>query len=124
MAETGPGKIAGISSMSVDGVPTTAKGMLKYQPSGYKREAKVGMDGKLAGFKVTGEPPWISVTLLMMPGTKVADIMANTNIQITVNTANGGVVNGHSMTPLEAIEVDNEEGEFEVKWVGLSVVES
>jgi hypothetical protein len=50
----GPGgRLAGIASAFINGVPVTAKGACEYQPVGTKREAIYGMDGLAVGFSET-----------------------------------------------------------------------
>ena len=120
----GPGRIAGIASIFVDGVPMTAKGGLEYKTNTTKRTVINGMDGSFAGWMEEGDAPYIKVTLLDTGTFPIQSLFDNTNIQVIANLANGRVVTGHSMTIMESIEVKNEDATFDITFVGISVTAS
>lgn len=119
-----PGRIAGIASFFVDGVPMTTKGSLEYQPTNTKRTPIMAMDASFAGYGEEGEPPYISVTMLDTGVLSVRDLFNNVNIQVVAQLANGKTVTGHSMTIMDALAVKNEDATFDTKFVGVDVFES
>lgn len=119
-----PGRIAGIASFFVDGLPMTTKGSLEYQPTNTKRTPIMAMDGSFAGYGEEGEPPYISVTMLDTGVLSVRDLFNNVNIQVVAQLANGKTVTGHSMTIMDAPAVKNEDATFDTKFVGVDVFES
>ena len=119
-----PGRLAGISSFFVDGVPITTKGEMEFQTSTTKREKMVDMGGRFIGWTETGEPPYMGVTVIN-DGTMTSGAMyALTNIQCVAELANGGTVTGHSMTMMDQPEVNADEASFKIKFLGVSVEES
>lgn len=118
-----PGRIAGISSLFIDGVPITAQGDIEYQPMSTKRTPIMAGDGSLAGYKEEGEAPYISFTAIATGAARASLLFALTNVLIVARLANGITVTGHSMTQMDAVPVKNDDATFAMKYIGPSVIE-
>lgn len=117
------GRLAGIASFFIDGTAYQAASDLEYQPTAFKREPLIGLDGTLQGYTETGEPPFISVMLRDSGSLTVGDLYDMTNVQVLAQLANGKSVSGYSMTVMEAISVKNADATFSVKFIGPEVTE-
>jgi hypothetical protein len=117
-----PGLIAGVATLSVNGQSFFVRGKLAYKPSRVTRESKTGQSG-VAGYKempVTGS---ISMTLSDAGGLTVGDFNRMTDVTVTAQLANGKGVTGSPMWQTGEIEVDTEEGTFDVTFEGDRVEE-
>jgi hypothetical protein len=116
----GPGgRLAGIASAFINGVPVTAKGACEYQPVGTKREAIYGMDGLAVGFSETGEAPYISFDMIDTGNIRVADYYVAGAFQVVVNLANGKIVTGHSMMMMEPPVPKNDDATYTTRWTAM-----
>ena len=117
-----PGRLAGIASLTIDGVQRMVAGDAKWQPSGFKRESLVGQDS-VHGYSEMPRQGSISLSLRDSADLSVADIQAITNSTIVLELANGKTVVGRNMWNVEDQEVDTTEGKIDIKFEGKSVVE-
>ena len=118
-----PKRLAGLASITIEGTAYQAVGELEYQPTATKREPLYGLDTSFQGWAETGEAPYIKCKFRDDGTLSVANIFAMINVQVVAQLANGKVVSGAQMTPMEAIPVRNEDATYEVKWMGPDVVE-
>lgn len=122
MADTS-NRLAGIATITVDGASYRLVGKLSYSPSSIKRETLNGQDG-VHGYSEMPVAGFISGTLRDSNGVKVSSFNAMTNVTIVCELANGKTVIGKNMWQVgEAVEVNTETGEFDIKWEGSAVKE-
>jgi hypothetical protein len=117
-----PGLIAGIATLSINGQSYVVRGKLAYKPSRVARESKIGQSG-VAGFKEMPVTGAISMTLSDAGGLTVIDFNRMTDVTVTAQLANGKGVSGAGMWQTGEIEVDTEEGTFDVTFEGDRVEE-
>jgi hypothetical protein len=122
MADT-TNRIAGIAYLSVEGKRYQLAGDLAYSPTLTVKETAIGQDA-VHGYIEKPHAPFISGTLRDGNGITVADFDAMTNVNITLELANGKTVIGRNMWTVDAREVKTQEGTFEVKWEGPLVEEA
>lgn len=118
-----PQKLAGIASLSIDGVNYLVAGDLKYQVSGVKRETLVGQDA-VHGYSEVPRAGKISLSLRDSGNLSVATVQAITSSTIVAELANGKTIVGRGMWNIEDQEVDTAEGKFDAAFEGVSVVEA
>lgn len=118
-----PKRLAGLASIFIAGTAYQGVGDLEYQPTATKREALYGLDGGFQGWGETGEAPYIKCKFRDDGTLPIGALWNMVNVQVVAQLANGKTVSGAQMTPMEAIAVRNEDGTYEVKWMGPSVVE-
>ncbi len=122
MADT-TNRLAGVAYLSVDGQSYMLAGDLSYTVSKVTRETLVGQD-RVHGYSEKPHQGSISGTLRDSGGLSVAQINAMTNVNVTVELANGKTIIGRNMWTVDAQEVKTAEATFEVKWEGFSVEEA
>lgn len=118
-----PNLLAGIASLTIDGVNYLVAGDLKYQVSGRKRETLIGQD-KVHGYSEVPRQGKISLSLRDRGDLSVAAVQAITNSTIVAELANGKTIVGRNMWNVEDQEVDTAEGKFDAVFEGVSVVEA
>jgi hypothetical protein len=117
-----PGLIAGTAILSVDGQSYVVRGKLAYKPNRVSRETIVGQSG-IAGYKEMPMAGAISMTLSDAGGLVVGDFNRMTGVTVTAQLANGKGITGAGMWQTGEIEVDTEEGTFDVHFEGDRVEE-
>ncbi len=115
--------LAGIASLTIDGVNYLVAGDLKYQVSGVKRETLIGQD-KVHGYSEVPRAGKISLSLRDRGDLSMAAVAAITNSTIVAELANGKTVVGRNMWNVEDQEVDTTEGKADIAFEGVSVVEA
>ena len=115
--------LAGIVSLTIDGITYLVAGDAKYQVSGRKRETATGQDS-VHGFTEQPRPGKISMTLRDRAGLSIAAVAAITNSTIVLGLANGKTAVGRNMWNVGDQEVDTKEGTVEIEFEGKSVVEA
>lgn len=118
-----PNLLAGIASLSIDGVNYLIAGDAKYQVSSRKRETLTGQDA-VHGYSETPRAGKISMSLRDRGDLSVAAVAAITNSTIVLELANGKTIVGRGMWSVEDQEVDTAEGKFDAVFEGKSVVEA
>ena len=116
-------RLAGVAYLTVDGQSYILSGELSYGVSTRKRETLSGQD-RVHGYSEMPIPGFISGTLRDSGQLSVASINAMTNVNVTVELANGKTIIGRNMWTVEAQEVKTAEATFEVRWEGASVQEA
>lgn len=115
--------LAGIASLTIDGVNYLVAGDLKYQVSGRVRETLTGQDS-VHGFSEKPRAGKISMTLRDWANLSFADVQAMTNVTVVAELANGKTIVGRNMWSIEDQEVDTTEGKADIVFEGKSVVEA
>lgn len=118
-----PNLLAGIASLTIDGVNYLVAGDLKYQVSGRKRETLEGQDS-IHGFSEKPRAGKISLSLRDRGDLSVAAVQAMTNVTIVAELANGKTIVGSNMWSVEDQEVDTTDGKFDAVFEGKSVQEA
>lgn len=118
-----PNFLAGIASLTIDGVPYLVAGDLKYQVSGRKRETLDGQD-KIHGYSEKPRAGKISLSLRDRGDLSVAAVQAMTGVTIVAELANGKTIVGSNMWSVEDQEVDTTEAKFDAVFEGTSVQEA
>jgi Phage tail tube protein. len=115
--------LAGIATVTVDGVNYLLSGDFTYRPSTVTRETLKGQD-TVHGYKEMPESGMISGTFRDASNMSVATFNAMTNVTVVCQLANGKIIIGRNMWTVETQEVKTEDGTFEVKWESQSVTEN
>lgn len=117
-----PQRVAGIVAMSIDGVSYVVRGKCTYRCSSVERETVRAQSG-IAGFKEMPMQGRISASLQDAGDLLVAALNLLTVSTVTVQLANGKGVTGAPMWQVEGLEVDSEEGTFDIAFEGPLVEE-
>lgn len=121
--DTPQNRLAGIASIAIGGITYLLSGDLGYIPSTVERETLVGQDS-VHGFKEMPHAGAIYGTLRDTGSLKVADFNAMTQVNISVQLANGKTIVGSNLWCVNVQEVKATEGTFEVRFEGNSVLET
>ncbi len=110
-------RLAGVATLTVDGVIYSLEGSFKYSPALVKRETVSGQDA-VHGYKEMPVAPFVSGSFRDSQGLTVADFNAMTNVTVSVQLANGKLIIGRNMWTVDALEVDTADAKFDVRWEG------
>lgn len=83
--------IGGIFNCKINGTLVSAKGDFTYNFGSLKKEAILGSDGKVVGFKVTGTVPFIEGEITDTADLDVKDLQSLSEGEITLELVNGKV---------------------------------
>lgn len=116
--------LAGVAYLAIDGATYAISGQASYRPSAATRESLMGQDG-YHGFKEMPMPGRISMTGRDSGAVSVQLLAAASDVTVTLELANGKVIVGRNMVRVgEPVEVNSEEGTFEIAWEGPEVTEN
>lgn len=122
MANTTPRRLAGVSSIMIDGSSYALVDGLIYSAAVVKRETLMGLDG-VHGYKETPVAGYIACTI-RDTGVRVEDFNAMSGVTVQASQANGKQIVGYNMWTADVQEVNAVEGTFEVRFEGPDVTES
>ena len=108
---------AGVASLTIDGLNRDVKGELKYDPTSFKNERIGGQSGML-GHKRTPKDGHISAKIMDDGSLTVRDFQDMTDVSVEAVLANGKTVSGAGLCQVGEIDVDTEEGTFDVRFEG------
>ena len=108
---------AGAASITIDGNNRDLKGELKYDPTSFKNE-RVGGQSGMFGHKRMPKDGYISAKIMDDGTLTVRDFQEMTDVTVVAVLANGKTVSGAGLCQTGEIEVDTEEGTFDVKFEG------
>jgi len=114
MSET----LAGLASLTINGVNYDVVGDLKCDPTSVKREMLIGQSG-VQGSKVMPKTGSISATLRDNPSILVSDFQDMTSVTVVAIMASGKTYSGAGLCQTAEIEVDTMEATFPVKFEGV-----
>jgi len=117
-----PKALAGIVSLTIDGVTYLVAGDAKYQVSSRKRETLIGQD-RVHGYSEMPRAGVISMTLRDRGDLSVTAVAAITNSTIVLGLSNGKTIVGRGMWCVGDQLVDTKEGTLDAEFEGVSVVE-
>lgn len=119
-----PNRLAGVATISIDGVPYHVAGQGTYRVSGSSRESLIGQDG-YHGYKEMPQAGSIKWQGRDSSGLAVAALNEANNATVTLVLANGKVVTGRNMARVgDPLEVNTEDGTFDVSFEGPQVSEN
>lgn len=114
-------RVAGISSITIDGSSYPLVDGLTWSPSTVSRETMSGIDS-VHGYKELPVPGFIEGTVRDI-GVRVEDFSAMTSSTVVATQANGKVIVGSLMWCVSALEVNAVEGTVTVRFEGPDVTE-
>lgn len=116
-------RLAGIATVTVDGVAYSISGEGTYRPSVSKRETLTGQD-QVHGFSEVPQPGKISWKGRDNGGLSIAGLNQANNVTVVLSLANGKSVIGRNMWRVgDPIEVNTEDATFTVEFEGPDVSE-
>jgi hypothetical protein len=110
-------RLAGITSLSIDGVAYDVVSDVTWNPSYIKRESLIGLDG-IHGYSELPVAGFITATLRDNGGITVKDFNEMTSSTIQIIQANGKAIIGVGMWNTETAEVKSAEATFSVRFEG------
>ncbi|MHB9833824.1 phage tail tube protein [Paraburkholderia terrae] len=111
-------RIAGVATVTVDGVQYMLEGELEYSPVTTKRETKKGQDA-VHGYSEMPEAPYISGTFRDSGQITVALFNQMTNVTVAAKLANSKLVIGRNMWTVGDLAVKTQEGTMDIRWEGF-----
>lgn len=121
--------LAGTAYLTVDARTYMVAGKAAYGVSGTEREAVMGWPAfgapqqAYAGYSEKPVPGKITLQLRDSADFHISDVQGMTDVSVHLELANGKTVSGSSMFVANALEVDTENGVFEIQFVGPRVEE-
>ena len=115
---------AGVIFLKVDSVLRDAKGSFTYNLGAMKREPILNADGTVAGYKEMPQVPRIEGVITDQNDLTLSDFINITDATITLELANGKVVDLRNAWYAADGDVTTEEGEIQVLFQGLSAEET
>jgi len=122
MADNPINRLAGVASITFNGVTYLLQGELTWSPSTVTRETLTGQD-QVHGYKELPVAPFISGVLRDTNNLTVQDFNQMTDTTVSLTLANGKQVVGRNMWCVNVQEVKSMEATFEVRFEGGSVTE-
>jgi hypothetical protein len=115
-------RLAGITSLTIDGTSYMVVSDVTWSPARWKRETLVGLDS-VHGFSEVPIQGFIEATLRDSGSISVGDFNEMRCVEVLVTLANGKVVGGSNMWNTAALEVRAAEATFQVRFDGTTVAE-
>ena len=117
-----PNRFGGIAFWSVDGNQLAVRGNLEVMPSESERTGVAGQDA-VHGYTELPIVPYIAADVSTLVGASIEDIDAVTDSTITAELANGTVFVLRNAWRAERSTVNTRDGQFHVRFEGMSCVE-
>lgn len=117
-----PRRLAGVTSIEIDGAAYNLASGAKWSPSDRSRETLTGMD-RVHGYKEMVIAGFIEGTIRDSGAISARTFQEMTAVSVVMRLANGKSVTGSNMWNVKAVEVDSAEGVFEVRFEGADVSE-
>jgi hypothetical protein len=115
-------RFAGIATLSVGSIQIWVRGNFTVSATALERTMLAGQDG-IHGYQELPRVPWIEADLSTVPGLRVADLMAETNVTVTAILANGYTYTLTGATCKGGMENNTRDGQMRVRWEGLACQE-
>jgi hypothetical protein len=115
-------RLAGITSLTIDGTAYMVVSDVLWAPNKWKRETLIGLDS-VHGFSELPAVGFISAKLRDSGHISVGDFAEMRCVEVQIQLANGKVIAGANMWNINAIEVNAADGTFDVRFDGLDVME-
>lgn len=113
-------KVGGKLIITINGIRYPIRGDVKMSLSGYKREAVVGVDIGIHGFKEMPAVSFIECAVTDLGSLDINTINQLENVTIAAELNNGKTGVLHNATQVNQIELDAIEGQFTVRFEGNS----
>ncbi|MEZ7137231.1 phage tail tube protein [Komagataeibacter sp. SM21] len=107
------GPLAGLATLSINGDTWNVVGEAQYQPSGNANETLKGQS-LVEGFSAMPGQGFIQATLRMRRDRRVGDLQGASGLTIVLTLANGVVVTCVNGWQTEELNVNTQEGTFEL----------
>lgn len=114
--------VGGIAFIRIDGLQYKVRGNAKYSTAASERESVAGMDG-VHGYKETVKVPFVEMDLSDSGSLELKSISAKTDITVTLELGSGKQFVLRNAWCVTAPELDATEGQFTVRFEGLSAEE-
>jgi hypothetical protein len=111
-------KFAGIAFLMVAGAQVRLRGNFTVSPSPVERTMIAGQDG-VHGYQELPRVPYIEGDLSMTPDTSLEDLIAQTDINVIAQLANGVNYLLVGATCKAALEANTRDGQVRVRWEGI-----
>ena len=115
-------RLAGITSLTIDGTAYMVVSDVTWSPAKWKRDTLVGLDA-VHGFSEVPIQGYVEATLRDSGTISVADFNLMRCVEVLVTLATGKIVGGANMWNTSALEVRAAEGTFVVRFDGIDVSE-
>ena len=112
-------RIAGIAQLQVDGVIMALRGNFTVSPSSVERTMLAGQDG-VHGYQELPRIPYNEGDCSTVQGFYVKSLLTQTNVTVIATLANDMVYKLTGGMCKDAIEINTRDGQFRVRWEGLS----
>jgi hypothetical protein len=116
-------RLAGITSLTIDGTPYMVVSDVTWSPVKWRRETLVGLDA-VHGFSEVPAQGYIEATLRDAGDLSVDSFNEMRCVEVQCALANGKIVGGSNMWCVTALEVRAAEGTFQVRFDGIDVAET
>ncbi|WP_186252204.1 phage tail tube protein [Burkholderia gladioli] len=114
--------LAGIANAKINGQTYQLEGKAAYTPTRIERSSLTGQDG-FHGFKEMPKVGRIKMSLRDRGDLSVSDFNAMRNETIQLELASGKIVTGRNMGQVGDLDVETEDGTFDVTFEGPEVIE-
>lgn len=115
-------KVGGIAYFKINNIQYALRGNMKYSAALFEREVVTGMDG-IHGFKESFKAPYLECDVTDRGNLSTELLNQLTDATITVELNNGKIFTLNNAACLTQIEVDAMEGQFTIRFEGLSAKE-
>lgn len=115
-------RVGGMIQVMVQGARYDAKGSFTYNLGTPMRETITGADG-IHGYKEMPQVAFIEGVVTDRPGLSLRDLTEGTDINVTLQLANGKVITLRDAWFAGEGSASTEEGEINVRWEGKSAEE-
>lgn len=117
-----PRRLAGVTSVTIDGTAYDLVGDVTWSPSTRKRTTLTGMD-RVHGYSEAVVAGFIAMKLRDNGARAALTFQDMVNVTVVLALANGKQVSGSQMWNTEAVEIEGAEATFAVRFEGQTVVE-
>ncbi|HEY2242749.1 MAG TPA: phage tail tube protein [Xanthobacteraceae bacterium] len=115
-------RFAGIAFLTVDGTQLSLRGNFTVSPSPVERTMIAGQDG-VHGYQELPRVPFIEGDLSAIPGLLLDDLIAQTDVTVIAQLANGMQYTLTGGTCKGGFEENTRDGQLRVRWEGLACQE-
>lgn len=111
-------QIVGPVSLTLDGALQQVRGDFKYSPDTITREAIVGADGIVQGYKETYTAPYIEGNITDSSNLELQTLKRNTNMTATFKLGSGKIMQLNECWVANVLENDAQEGQIQLRIEG------
>jgi hypothetical protein len=116
-------RFAGTAYVYVDGQQLPLRGNFTVSPSVWERTMIAGQDG-IHGYQELPRVPFIEGDISALPGVSVDTLVAQTDVNVIAQLANGRQYSLVGATCKANLEENARDGQIRVRWEGLSCEET